>query len=76
MTKEEVARIIEKMPKEDQIWLMNLIIRRFWPEFEGKPVAFYDPSEFWDDWEDRETDEFYHRKWQELQSGRHSDCQD
>jgi hypothetical protein len=72
MTKEEMARIIEKMPKEDQIWLMNLIIRRFWPEFEGKPVAFYDPSEFWDDWEDEEVDRFYDGE-ENIQTRRRSD---
>ncbi|MEW6041677.1 MAG: hypothetical protein AB1633_09160 [Elusimicrobiota bacterium] len=58
MTREEVAKIVEGLSKEDQLWLLNKIIRRFWPEFKGKPVAFYDPSEFWDDWDNKEVDEW------------------
>ncbi|PHJ36868.1 hypothetical protein P378_19965 [Desulforamulus profundi] len=51
MTREEVAKIVEGLSREDQIWLLNEIIRQIWPQFRGKPVVLNDPSEFWDDWE-------------------------
>ena len=75
MTREEVLNVVESLSEEDQLWLMNHIIRKFWPEFKGKPVAFYDPSEFWDDWEDKEVDEFYnvYDGEEDIQAGRHSD---
>jgi len=76
MTREEVAKIVEGLSKEDQLWLLNEIIRRFWPEFKGKPVAFYDPSEFWDDWDNKEVDEYYQKKWDDLQTGGHRNSQD
>jgi len=65
MTREDVGKMVEEMSREDQIWLMNQIIWRFWPEFRGRAVAFYDPSEFWDDWDDKELDEHYNQKWEE-----------
>ncbi|OPY61671.1 MAG: Nucleotidyltransferase domain protein [Pelotomaculum sp. PtaU1.Bin065] len=60
MTRDELAKIVEEMSKEDQIWLLNQIIWRFWPEFKGMSVAFWDPSKFWDDWDDEEVDRYYH----------------
>ncbi|WP_027365107.1 hypothetical protein [Desulfotruncus alcoholivorax] len=76
MKKEEVAKIVEGLSKEDQIWLLNEIICRFWPEFKGKPVGFYDLSKVIDDWDDKELDEYYQKKWDELQAGRHCNSQD
>ncbi|GEA14833.1 hypothetical protein E308F_10770 [Moorella sp. E308F] len=80
MNREEVARVVEQLPREDQIWLMNQIIWRFWPQFQGKAVAFYDPTETWDDWDDKELDEYYRKKWEKakerqerLQAGRRGD---
>ena len=71
MKKKEAAKIVERLSKEDQIWLLNQIIWRFWPEFAGKPVGLYDISKEFDDWHDKELDEYYGKKWNELSSGEH-----
>lgn len=61
----KLAKKIEELPKEDQIWLMKQIIWRLWPQFTGKPVGFYDPSKIWDDWDDEEVDKEYDEMYNE-----------
>ncbi|MTI80005.1 MAG: hypothetical protein FH758_03820 [Firmicutes bacterium] len=72
MTREEMLDIVESLPEEEQLWLMNHIIRKFWPEFQGKPVAFYDPSETFDDLDNEQENKFWDKKWESLQAGRSS----
>jgi hypothetical protein len=67
VTKEELDRAVREMSREDQVWLLNRIVWRWWPQFQGKAVGFYDPAGFWDDWNDQELDEFYNRKLREAQ---------
>ncbi|MDA8335436.1 MAG: hypothetical protein M0Z41_10695 [Peptococcaceae bacterium] len=66
-TKEDVEKSVQELSREDQLWLLNRIVWRWWPQFQGRAVGLYDPAEVWDDWDDKELDEFYERKWKEAE---------
>ncbi len=66
MTRREIFEAAAGLPKEDQIWLVRQLVWRIWPEFAGRPVAFFDPSFYWDDWDDEEVDRAYKEQFSKL----------